>query len=247
MAVVDARMAVTVADASARRPYHGCHYLKEAAGVSLPPVNPKLYHITHVENLPSILAGGSISSDARCIGQNLKHTNVGMAQIKARRLALEVDCHPGTKVGEYVPFYFCPRSIMLYLLHRGNHPELSYRGGQRPIMHLEANLYTVVQWAESHNCPWAFTKSNAGAYYTGFFKNLEQLDEINWKAVAARDFRPMVIKEGKQAEFLLFDACPWHLIERIGVIDAQTAQRVTAMIRQTGYRTVVSVQRGWYY
>jgi len=40
-----------------------------------------------------------------------------MSTIKARRLYdLEVDCHPGTKVGEYVPFYFCPWSIMLYLL-----------------------------------------------------------------------------------------------------------------------------------
>jgi hypothetical protein len=114
-------------------------------------------------------------------------------------------------------------------------------------VHLEADLHTVVQWAESNNYRWAFSKSNAGAYYTRFFKNLAQLDEINWEAVAAQDFRPMAINEGKQAEFLLFDTCPWHLIERIGVIDAQIEQRVMAMIRQTGHRTVVSVQRGWYY
>jgi hypothetical protein len=213
----------------------------------MPPVNPKVYHITHVENLPSILAVGSISSDARRIRHNLETTNVGMAQIKARRLALEVNCHPGTKVGEYVPFYFCPRSIMLYLLHRGNHPELSYRGGQRPIVHLEADLYTVVRWVEANNYRWAFSKSNAGAQYTRFFNNLAQLDEIDWEAVAARDFRPMDIKEGKQAEFLLYDACPWHLIERIGVIDAQTEQRIVALLRQTGHRPIVSVQRGWYY
>lgn len=173
-----------------------------------PPVNPKIYHITHVENLPSILAVGFIRSDAQRIRQNLENTNFGMDEIKVRRLALEVDCHPGTQVGEYVPFYFCPRSIMLYLLHRGNHPDLTYRGGQRPIVHLEADLHTVVQWAESNNCRWAFSKSNAGAYYTRFFKNLAQLDEINWEAVAARDFRPADIKEGKQAEFLLFDECP---------------------------------------
>jgi hypothetical protein len=114
-------------------------------------------------------------------------------------------------------------------------------------VHLEAGLHTVVQWAESNNCRWAFSKSNAGAYYTRFFKNLAQLDEINWEAVAAGDFRPADIKEGKQAEFLLFDECPWPLIERIGVIDTQTEQRVTAMIRQAGHQTVVSVQSGWYY
>jgi hypothetical protein len=136
---------------------------------------------------------------------------------------------------------------MLYLLHQENHPDLSYRGGQRLLVHLEADLYTVVQWAESNNCRWAFSKSNAGARYTRFFNNLAQLDEINWEAVAARDFRPMAIKEGKQAEFLLFDVCPWQLIERIGVIDAQTEQRVAAMLRQTGHRPIVSIQSGWYY
>jgi hypothetical protein len=170
-----------------------------------------------------------------------------MTKIKERRLALEVDCHPGTKVGEYVPFYFCPRSIMLYLLYRGNHPELSYTGGQQPIVHLEADLHTVVQWAEASGRHWAFSTSNAGAYYTGFFKRLDQLDEINWVAVAARDFRNMTIREGKQAEFLLFDDYPWQLIERIGVINTQVAQQVTAILEQSGYQTSVSVQPTWYY
>lgn len=215
--------------------------------MSPPPVNPKIYHITHVENLASISAVGYISSDARRIRQHLHTTNVGMTEIKRRRLNLAVDCHPGTKVGEYVPFYFCPRSIMLYLLYRGNHPELSYTGGQRPIVHLEADLHTVVRWAEANACRWAFTRSNAGAYYTRFFKDLARLDEINWEAVAARDFRDSVIKEGKQAEFLLFDTCPWQLIEGIGVIDVQIEQRVTAMIQQIGHQPVVRVQHGWYY
>jgi len=57
----------------------------------MPPLNPKVYHITHVENPPSILALDSISSDTRRTRQNLGNTNVGMAEIKARRLALEVD------------------------------------------------------------------------------------------------------------------------------------------------------------
>jgi hypothetical protein len=114
-------------------------------------------------------------------------------------------------------------------------------------VHLEADLYTVVQWAEANICRWAFSKSNAGAYYIRFFKTLDQLDEINWRAVATQDFRDPIIKEGKQAEFLLFDACPWPLIERIGVMDTRVAEHVISLIRQTEHRTVVSVQRGWYY
>ena len=57
--------------------------------------------------------------------------NIGMSAIKERRLGLPVVCHPGDHVGGDVPFYFCPRSIMLFLINRANHPDLVYRGGQR--------------------------------------------------------------------------------------------------------------------
>ena len=67
-----------------------------------------------------------------------------MNQIKERRLKeLTLSSHPGLHVGDCVPFYFCPRSIMLYLIYRANHPELAYRGGQKPIVHLEADLQQV--------------------------------------------------------------------------------------------------------
>ena len=114
-----------------------------------------------------------------------------------------MDCHPGTKVGEYVPFYFCPRSIMLFLLHKGNHPDLTYRGGQRPIVHLEADLRTVVQWADSIPRRWAFSNGNAGARYTPFFDNIEHLDVLDWKAINEDDWRDPIVKERKQAEFLV--------------------------------------------
>lgn len=71
-----------------------------------------------------------------------------MNKLKKTRLNdREVKCHPGTMVGEYVPFYFAPRSVMLYLLHRGNHLEVDYSGGQRPLVHLEADLRATVTWA----------------------------------------------------------------------------------------------------
>src|SRR5579863_2076137 len=94
----------------------------------MPPETPKIYHITHMENLPRIV-DNVLWSDAERIRRGLNCTIVGMSEIKRHRLEeLEVDCHPGTKVGEYVPFYFCPRSIMLFLLYRGNHPDLTYHG-----------------------------------------------------------------------------------------------------------------------
>ena len=81
------------------------------------PDNPKIYHITHINNLEGILIDKVIWSDAKRLDLGMECEIVGMPKIKKRRLEeLEAKCHPGTKVGEYAAFYFCPRSIMLYIL-----------------------------------------------------------------------------------------------------------------------------------
>ena len=53
---------------------------------------------------------------------------------------------------------------MLYLIYRRNE-ELTYKGGQEPIVHLEADLHATIAWAQQNARRWAFTLSNAGAYY----------------------------------------------------------------------------------
>lgn len=136
---------------------------------------------------------------------------------------------------------------MLYVIHCANHPELVYRGGQQPIIHLEADLNHVVHWAETNGRRWAFSLSNAGAVYTKFRSELDRLDEINWDAVTARDFRPADVKEAKQAEFLVQQSFPWHLVERIGVHSQGIAQRVYAAMNGADHRPRVEIRREWYY
>jgi hypothetical protein len=174
-------------------------------------------------------------------------TTIGMGGIKARRLALPVPCHPGTHVGEYVPFYFCSRSIMLFVIHCANHPELAYRGGQDPIVHMEADLRRVMAWANGGAIRWAFSLSNAGAVYTQFRSAVGQLTEVDWPAVAATDFRSAEVKEGKQAEFLVHESLPWQLIERIGVISPGVAQQVANAIHGSAHRPKIEIRRDWYY
>jgi hypothetical protein len=180
-------------------------------------------------------------------GERQGGTVIGMGRIKQRRLGLPVSCHEGTKVGEYVPFYFCPRSIMLYVIHCANHPELAYCGGQQPIVHLEADLHKVVQWADANERRWAFSLSNAGAVYTQFRTGLDRLGEINWNAVAASNFKAADVKEAKQAEFLVQQSFPWHLVETIGIHSEGIATRVSAAIQGAAHRPQIEVKRGWYY
>jgi len=146
-----------------------------------------------------------------------------------------------------VPFSFCPRSVMLYILFAGNRPDLSYGGGQGPIIHLQADLMATVQWANGYGVHWAFTDRNAGTRYTSFYADLSRLDKVNWEAVQATDFRDSVIKDGKQAEFLVHESLPWELIERIGVIDSAMVERVERLAGSANHHPVVAVERKWYF
>ena len=84
---------------------------------------------------------------------------------------------------------------MLYILHMGNNPSLKYKEGQRPILHLEADLHEVVAWADSQGRPWAFTDRNAGSHYFRPFRDVAQLDQLNWDHIANTDFRNHLVKE----------------------------------------------------
>lgn len=212
------------------------------------PAQPKIYHITHVDNLPAIVRDRVLLSDATIAARGGPSVTIGMSEIKRRRIEeISISCHPGTNVGDYVPFYFCPRSVMLYLLYRGNHPDLTYVGGQEPIVHLQANLHEVVAWAEANTQRWAFTLSNAGARYVETRNRLGQLDEVNWVAVSEDDFRSPDVKEGKQAEFLVHGTFPWELVRRIGVCSADMKARAETALEDATHRPPVEIRRHWYY
>lgn len=216
------------------------------------PASPKIYHIVHIDNLASIVREGGLLPDS-VMAERRGGAVIGMGSIKQRRLALPVHCHADTFVGQYVPFYLCPRSIMLYVIWCANHPELAYTGGQQPIVHLEADLHQAVQWAEAKERRWAVSLSNAGAYYTQFRTGLDKLAEINWDYVAATDFRAAPVKEAKQSEFLLHQAFPWQLVQRIGYLDKPNSPpsgvlaKITDALMGAAHKPVVEKCNHWYY
>jgi len=211
------------------------------------PARPMIYHITRVENLAGIVAARGLLSDREMIQRGGPSVAIGMSKLKKARLVLPVRCHADDTVGDYVPFYFCPRSIMLYILHRGNHPEVEYRGGQEPIVHLEADLQQVIAWASLHRVRWAFTLSNAASAYAEFRADVGQLDQINWSAVASTDFRDRSIADGKQAEFLLHQFFPWELVTRVGVYSRGLAAQAGSALAAAPHRPVIEVLPRWYY
>ena len=210
------------------------------------PAEPKIYHIVHIDRLPSIIADGTLWCDAEIDQRSPPGTTIGMNDIKQRRLnELTLNSHPDLYVGDCVPFYFCPRSIMLYLIYQGNHPELAYKDGQGPIIHLEVDLMETVAWAEKNDLSWAFTLSNAGARYFEDRCDLTLLTDIDWEAVQARNWRQC--KEGKQAEFLVENQFPWELVTRIGVHSQSIYNQVSSALSSSDHKPSVEIKNEWYY
>lgn len=216
------------------------------------PAQPKIYHIVHVDKLQPIIKDDHLWCDAEIVRRNPSGTSIGMSDIKRRRLdELKLTNYPDLHVGDCVPFYFCPRSIMLYIIHQANHPGLSYRDGQKPIVHLEADLHDTINWADRNKKRWAFTLSNAGSYYFEDRVNLDNIKELDWEAIKTNHWSgkgiSSSIKEGKQAEFLVEYCFPWHLVERIGVYNRRTYQLALHALDRAKHRPSVEVKQEWYY
>jgi hypothetical protein len=210
------------------------------------PAKPKLYHIVHVDRLAPIITTGSLLCDAQMRAQHPAGTMIGMNHIKQRRLQeLTLTSHPDLYVGQCVPFYFCPRSIMLYIIHQANSPDLVYKGGQGPIVHLQADLNAVVAWANQQRRRWAFTLSNAGSRYFEDSNDLSHLDKLDWQAIQTDQWQGC--KEDKQAEFLVERDLPWHLVEGIGVYSQSTYHQVMNALPATTHQPTVTISPKWYY
>jgi hypothetical protein len=203
------------------------------------PPNPPIFHITHVGNLASIIAHGCLWSDAQRIARSLVTTNIGYSHIKQRRLNRPVTVGACGKLGDYVPFNFCPRSVMLYVVSRGLQ---DYAGGQDEIVHLVSSVNSATALRK----PWAFTDLHADLGYAAYFNSLAKLSEVDWNVM------PLIqwggndeIKARRQAEFLVHESFPWSAVESIGVKSAAVAAKVQALLRRGA--PPVAVRPDWYY
>ncbi|WLF84569.1 DUF4433 domain-containing protein [Moraxella sp. ZY210820] len=211
------------------------------------PSNSKIYHIVHKDRLSAIIQDGCLFSDALIRQRANNFPVIGLDKIKDRRLdELKLTSYPDLFVGQCVPFYFCPRSIMLYMINQRN-SQLTYQGGQENIIHLQADLRQVIDWANSNNIRWAFTDSNAGSYHFNDYNQINEFHNINWTAVNTQHWSAPEIKAGKQAEFLIEQQFPICLIEKIGVHSQTVFNEVSQTIQSLGYQTNLEICENWYY
>ncbi|MEH2002384.1 MAG: DarT ssDNA thymidine ADP-ribosyltransferase family protein [Nostoc sp.] len=65
-----------------------------------------IYHITHINNLPSILKSGGLMANSRLRQEKIKYLDIAYGHIQDRRGMTRVICGGGGSLHDYVPFYF---------------------------------------------------------------------------------------------------------------------------------------------
>ncbi|MCE2572665.1 type II toxin-antitoxin system toxin DNA ADP-ribosyl transferase DarT [Motilimonas eburnea] len=199
----------------------------------------KVSHITHIDNLASVLSHGCLWSDAKRIELGLINRNIGYSHIKNRRLVRPVTVAAGGTLGQYVPFNFCPRSVMLFVIHKGHE---DYQDGQERVLHLISDTDSIRLTNE--HC--FFTDIHADLDYAEQIDDFERLGELDIARIIREKYW-QDFKEEKQAEFLAFEFVPWHAIAQIGVKTQEIADEVDLLLNGAQHRPEVVVRPEWYY
>lgn len=204
-----------------------------------------IYHITHVDNLPAILAAGALFSDSRLAAVGATPKNIAHGNIKQRRAKTPVTLAPHGVVADYVPFYFCPRSPMLYALKGGKVERAA--GTQDEIVHLVLDAEALM----GAGLPCIHTDGNAASQPLNFFAGVSGLATLRWDVIRSWSWKDTADdndrKRCKAAEFLVHDAVPWGHVQGIGVMTADAQRRVIAALADTAHQPPVTLQPDWYY
>ncbi|OYT75841.1 MAG: hypothetical protein CFK49_01090 [Armatimonadetes bacterium JP3_11] len=202
-----------------------------------------IYHITHIENLVNIVKEGRLYCDVRA-AQYMSHS-IAYSHLKRKRKQRAVPIEPKGTLANYVPFYFAPRSPMLYAIHTGY-----VRNGlsQTEIIYLVTSVEAVARQGK----PFVFTDRHPLSISARFSNDLSHLDHyVDWNVMRSEYWCDSPNhpdrKSRRQAEFLVYQQLEWHLIEQIGVYDSTRLDAVLQLLRHATHQPPVAVRRDWYY
>jgi hypothetical protein len=209
-----------------------------------PPTPTSIYHITHWRNLPEIIANDGLFCCAALKKHNVGYHNIANDDIQDKRATTPVPCGLGGCLHDYVPFYFAPRSPMLYVINCGG-PRYPER--QVPVVHLVSSAQSVYV----DNRPAAFTNGHAIMALSEFFTELKDLDKIDWPVMASRWWNDTQEHPGRkrrrQAEFLVHYHFPWSLVTEIAVVNRAVETEVQAVLQDAAHKPILRVRADWYY
>jgi hypothetical protein len=193
------------------------------------PGKTPLFHIIPIEKLATVIEHGLLCARAaeELFGDQEAY-DAAHASLKQRRWEREVPVAAGGVMADYVPFYFAPRSPMLFSIKCGNTNYGANGRGQPGMLHLVTRLETL---ALARPNEWCFLDQHVSREWGQFGDTLDELDQrIDFDVMPLRIWKDPVIRDARQAEFLVSGVVPWDYVEVITAISDDVVTEVNAII-----------------
>jgi len=211
------------------------------------PLPTPIFRIMHVDCLRTVLQRGGLHAADHTPKDGLTYRTIHNVDIQGRRHIRSIPCGPCGTLHDYVPFYFGYLSPMLFQLKTGR--VAGYSEGQAPLIYLASTVQAVA----GAGLRFVFSDGHGIAAFTNWFDDVNRLNEVDWGMVHQQYWSDKVDdmdrQRRKQAEFLVYQSCPWALIQEIGVLNAPAKKRVEEILKgfDASRRPVVNLRAAWYY
>lgn len=211
--------------------------------VALAAAQPTLvYRITQIENVPWILDHGLHCASSPTQDQNF--VPIGLADLIQKRSTRAVAVPPGGYLSNYVPFYFCRHSRMMYKIVTGD-------GVPRVDQGLIVYLVTSVEALKTQGRRFLFTNKNAYLKNASYFDDVADLPSLDWPLLRGRDFRKDLNDPDKgarrEAELLVHQELPLAGVLGIACLNETAQRRIAAWSQARGIEMNASVRPKWYF
>lgn len=204
-----------------------------------------VYHLTHIDNLRSILDCGALLSYNAMHRDEVVYRNIAHNNIQDQRAHCFVWGAKGGCLHDYVPFHFASRPPMLYAI-KGGKVE-GYAEGQGPLIYLVSTAQDIAKAALS----FTFTDGHAIMAFTEFYDSLDDLDKVDWSVMKSKYWHDTTEhpdrRRRRQAEFLVHDCVPIELVRGIVVKNTGRKEAVSEIVRNSSVELSVQERTSWYY
>lgn len=216
----------------------------------------RIFHITAICNLASIAKSKKLYANALMQKKKIEYGNIAYQGAQGKRAAKMVARPPGGVIHDYVPFYFAPRSPMLFTINKGNVPDCPHR--QQNIVHLMTTVEAVI----ASELPYVFYDYNATLGIATCYSDVKDLGKIDWdlfhEAPCLDGYcrywnsdlskpRYVLRKETRHAEFLIHKSVPLKLITMVGAYNEAKAAEVNQVFDEAGIELQVEAKPEWYF
>jgi len=185
-----------------------------------------LYRITHIENLEHDLRQGL--RIAKSPKANPNYRQIGDSSLIEFRKEILAPDPPGGTLSEYIPFYFGPRSPMLYQIASGWEDIQKYP--QEEIIYYISSLNEI----KSAKLKYFFTDGHARSKTSTAYTNDSDLERLDWNVIYSSTWRSdesdLRRKEKKQSELFVKEYVPFHCVQHIGVYNKLAEQKVLSLL-----------------